>query len=72
MKSHPLNAAIETISGVIKNIVMGWVAKVVDQKESTRTHDVTTTEARAERTMSLTDIKIVVEARRDKVVVTAR
>ena len=45
---------------------------LVDQKKMVRTHDVTTTEARAERTMPLTDIKIVVEARRDKVVVTAR
>ena len=51
---------------------MGRVMKVVDQKKMIRTHDVTTTEARAERSMPLTDIRILVEARRDKIVVTAR
>jgi hypothetical protein len=69
MKNHPHSAEKETSSGNIKKIEMGWV---VNQKESPITHDVTTTEARAERTMGLTDFSMLPDARRDKIAVTAR
>jgi hypothetical protein len=72
IKSHPHNAAKEISSGTIKKVVMGRAVKDVNQKKTIRTHDVTTTEARAEKSMPLTEIKMVLEARRDKVVVTAR
>jgi hypothetical protein len=72
MKNHPPTAANETISRTIKKFEMGWIAKVVDQKENIRTHDVITTEARALRTMSLIDFKMFAAARRDKTAVTPR
>jgi len=71
MKNHPPTAANETISGVIKKIERGWGAKVVIQKGK-RSANVMKKEAMAERTMGLTELKILAEARRDKKAVTPR
>jgi len=70
--NHPPTEARKTIRGILSKIGMGGIAKVVDQMESISTHDVTTTEAREERTMGLTELKILADARRDKTAVTAR
>lgn len=70
--NHPPTAARKTIRGILRKIGMVGIAKVVNQEESTRTHDVTTTEARAERTMGLTEFRMLAVARRDKTAVIAR
>jgi hypothetical protein len=59
--NHPPAPAKKIIRGILRKIRMEGMAMVVDQKESTRTHSVTTTEARTERSMPLTEIKIVVD-----------
>jgi hypothetical protein len=71
MKNHPPTAANETISGVIKKIERGWGAKVAIQKRK-RSVNVMKKEARIEITMGLTELKILAEARRDKIAVTPR
>jgi len=50
---------------------MGWGAKVVIQKGK-RSVNVMKKEAIAERTMGLTELKILAEARKDKTAVTPR
>lgn len=69
--NHPPAAARKTMRGILIKMRMEGMAIVVDQKESTRTPDVTTTEARAARTMGLIDFKMFAAARRDKIAVTA-
>ena len=69
--NHPPAAASKIVTGILRKIGMVGIAEVVDQKESIRTHDVTATEAKPEKTMGLTDFRIIVDARRDKTAVMA-
>ena len=71
IKNHPPTAANEIIRGAIKKIEMGNVVKGVIQKER-RIANVMKKEARAERTMGLTELKILADARRDKTAVIPR
>jgi hypothetical protein len=71
-KNHPPAPASKIIRGILKKIVIGGASRVMNQRESTRTHDVIAAEARAGRAMLLTDLRMSAEARREKIAVTAR
>jgi hypothetical protein len=72
MKNHPLTPADKTISGTFKKTAKGLAIRFGGHKESRKTPLVIISEARPEKTMGLTDLRIFADARRDKIAVTAR
>jgi len=72
MENHPPTKTRKTIRGILRKMRIVGMTMVVDTKEIIIIHDVTTTEARPDITMVLTDPRTFAEARRDKTAVTAR
>jgi hypothetical protein len=72
VKSQPTAAANIINSKSFKKIVTGLAVWIGSKQESIKIPNAIKKEAMAERTMGLTDFRMLVAARRDRIVVTAR